>query len=143
MNNFGQGAFSPNNGFSNGNNYSTGNNFFSSLNVNNFPHYDVVKVNGRSGAEAFQMGPNSRYLLVDDKDPIIWFVQTDGAGYKNITPYAISPYQPAPPVDLNALETRISALEDKINAKSYTGTNKQSRKQLRTEQSMEDSTTSI
>lgn len=134
MNNFGQGL---GNNFStiDNRNFNTRNDFFSGLNVNNFPHYDIIKVSGRSGAEAFQMGPNSRYILVDDKEPLIWFVQTDGAGYKNISPYSISPYQAAPPIDLNVLESRLTALEEKVNAKSYNGTNKQRKQNNRAEQS--------
>ena len=131
MNNFGQGLNGnfPNNSGS-GPAFSNGG-LFNNININNFPRYDIVKVHGKSGAEAFQMGPNSKYLLVDEADPIIWFVQTDGAGYKSIEPFSIKPYQPTPPIDLNALEARIAILEDKINGKSYPGTNKQSKKQFR------------
>lgn len=89
------------------------------------PTYDIIKVNGRNGAEAFQMGPNSKILLLDETAPLIWFVQTDGAGYKTITPYTIAPYQPEPQVDINTLESRIAALEEKLNnGKSNTRTAK-------------------
>ena len=88
------------------------------------PHYDIIQVKGKNGAEALQMAPNSKVLLLDETDPLVWFVQTDGAGYKTITPYSITPYEPAPPIDLNALEARITSLEEKLNAKSNTGTNK-------------------
>ena len=47
----------------------------------------TTKVNGRAGAEAFNMPPNSDGILLDLSDPIIYFIQTDGAGYKTITPY--------------------------------------------------------
>lgn len=104
------------------------------MSVNNFPHYDIIKVKGQNGAEAFQMAPNSKVLLLDENDPLIWFVQTDGAGYKTATPYSITPFQPAPPVDLNSLEQRLSALEEKINAKSYNGANKQRKSNVRNEQ---------
>lgn len=50
------------------------------MNVNNFPRYEIIKVKGQNGAEAFQMAPNSQVLLLDENDPLIWFVQTDGAG---------------------------------------------------------------
>lgn len=100
-------------------------NYFGGMNANNFPRYSIIQVRGQNGAEALQMAPNSKVLLLDETDPLIWFVQTDGAGYKTVTPYTISPYQPAPPVDLNSIEQRLSALEEKINAKSYNGANKQ------------------
>ena len=75
------------------------------------PRYEIIRVNGENGARAFQMAPNSTALLLDDTAPFVWFVQTDGAGYKTETPFSISPYQPTPPVDVNALETRLAAIE--------------------------------
>ena len=112
-----------NNGFNRLNNNSY-NDYFSRMNM---PHYDIIQVRGKNGAEALQMGPNSRVLLLDENDPLVWFVETDGAGYKTITPYQITPYQPAPPIDLNTLEARITNLEERLNAKSNSTTNKQKR----------------
>ena len=68
------------------------------------------------------MGPNCSALLLDDTDPIVWLVQTDGAGYKTVSPFSIAPYQPAPPVDVNSLAERITRLEEKVN-ESNTVTN--------------------
>lgn len=48
---------------------------------NNLPHYEIIRVNGKPGVDAFQMGPNSSVILVDETAPIVWFVRTDGAGY--------------------------------------------------------------
>lgn len=110
-------------------------NNFGGINAYNLPRYNIIQVNGQKGAETLQMAPNSKVLLLDETDPLIWFVQTDGAGYKTVTPYSITPYQPAPPVDLNSIEQRLSALEEKINAKSYNGTNKQRKQNSRAEQS--------
>lgn len=53
----------------------------------------ITRVNGRNGAEAFRMAPNSSILLMDENDPIVWMKQTDGAGYATVTPYTVSPYQ--------------------------------------------------
>ena len=110
-------------------------NYFGGINANSFPRYTIIQVRGQNGAEALQMAPNSKVLLLDETDPLVWFVQTDGAGYKTVTPYSITPYQPEPPVDLNSIELRLSALEEKINAKSYNGANKQRKQSNRTEQS--------
>ena len=66
----------------------------------NLPHYEVIKVHGREGANAFQMGPNSSLLLLDENDPIVWLAKTDGAGYKTVTPFRITPYEETPPVDI-------------------------------------------
>lgn len=76
---------------------------------------EIIKVNGENGARAFQLAPNCSALLLDESNPIVWLVQTDGAGYKTVSPYTITPYQPAPPVDLNALELRLKRVEDMLN----------------------------
>lgn len=34
------------------------------------------------------------------------------------TPYTITPYQAAPPVDVNSLENRVKRLEEMLNGKS-------------------------
>ena len=79
----------------------------------------VTRVNGRNGAEAFRMAPNSSILLMDEHDPIVWLKQTDGAGYATVTPYTVTPYQAAPPVDVNGLEARVKRLEEVLsNGKS-------------------------
>lgn len=73
----------------------------------------TVKVNGRAGADTFSMPPNSDGILLDMNDPIIYFVQTDGAGYKTITPYDISPHKEVNPMDqYKSLEERITKLEE-------------------------------
>lgn len=88
------------------------------FNQNNFaPRYEVIQVNGEGGVDAFQMGPNSSVLLLDKTAPIVWLVQTDGAGYKVKTPYDISPHQAVPPADINSLEQRLSKLEEIVNAR--------------------------
>ena len=84
---------------------------------------EIVKVNGENGARAFQLAPNCSALLLDENNPIVWLVQTDGAGYKTISPYSITPYQPAPPVDLNSIEKRLARLEEQVNAKPDFSTN--------------------
>ena len=120
-------------------NYFPNMNMNMNMNVNNFPRYNIIKVSGKNGADAFQMAPNSQVLLLDENDPLIWFVQTDGAGYKTISPYTITPYQPSPQIDLNTIEQRLTALEEKINAKSYSGTNKQRKSNTRYEQQQQQS----
>lgn len=81
------------------------------------PRQDILTVNGENGAKALQMPPNSRMLLLDENEPIVWLAQTDGAGYKTVTPYTITPYKQQPAPDLNTLEARIKRLEEIINEK--------------------------
>ena len=45
----------------------------------------VVKVNGENGARAYQIGPNSSALLLDESGALVWLCTTDGAGYKTVT----------------------------------------------------------
>lgn len=79
--------------------------------------YEVVRVNGRGGAEAFQMAPNSDVLLLDTSAPIVWLKTTDGAGYATCTPYTITPYQPETVINNSDLLARIERLEGIINDK--------------------------
>lgn len=81
---------------------------------NNLPHYEIIRVNGKPGVDAFQMGPNSSVILVDETAPIVWFVRTDGAGYKEAKPFDISLHTEKPPVDVNDLFDRITRLEGSV-----------------------------
>ena len=81
---------------------------------NRFPTYEVIKVNGKPGVDAFQMGPNSSVLLLDETANIVWLAQTDGAGYKTATPFDIVPHQEAPQVDINAIDSRIQSIEAEL-----------------------------
>ena len=78
---------------------------------------EIVRVNGENGARAFQLPPNSNVLLLDESAPLVWLVQTDGAGYKTVAPYTITPYQAQPAPDYNSLAERIQRLEDMINGR--------------------------
>lgn len=79
------------------------------------PRQEIVKVNGRNGAEAFQIAPNSSVLLLDIENPIVYLKTSDGAGYSVVTPYAITPYVPEKPVDVKSLEQRIARIEEMLN----------------------------
>ena len=72
---------------------------------------DIIKVNGRNGAEMYQLSPNSSALLLDETAPIVWLVQTDGAGYKTLTGYDLKPHQDTQQQNLSALEERIANIE--------------------------------
>lgn len=97
----------------------------------NMPRFEVIKVNGKAGAENFRMAPNSSALLLDNTAPIVWYVQTDGAGYLTAAPFDITPHQTPKPVDMNDLSARVTKLEELIAnvQQSNTGTTKQSKKQ--------------
>lgn len=79
---------------------------------------EVIKVNGHNGAEMLSMAANSSALALDTSAPIVWFIQTDGAGYKTVTPYDIALHEEKPQASVQSLEDRIKRLEDIVNAKS-------------------------
>ena len=76
------------------------------------PRQEVIKVNGENGARAFPMGANSSALLLDESGVIVWLVTTDGAGYKSVSPFDITPHEAAPAPDFSTLEARITRLEE-------------------------------
>ena len=81
------------------------------------PAKHVTKVNGKAGADSYQLPPNSDDILLDMNEPVIYFVQSDGAGYKTVTSYDISPHKEVNPKDqFKALEDRILKLEEEVRS---------------------------
>ena len=81
------------------------------------PQMHIIRVQGENGVDAFQMGPNSDVLLLDETAPIIWFVQTDGAGYKSKTPYNITVHEKEPSImdqRFDAIDKRLKSLEEAL-----------------------------
>lgn len=99
------------------------------------PRQEIIRVNGENGARAYQMAPNSTALLLDESAPLVWLIQTDGAGYKTATPYTITPYQAQTEPDYRTLKEEIGKLDEKIRGleevlngqKSYAGNAKRSK----------------
>lgn len=79
------------------------------------PPTQVVKVNGENGARTYNLGANSSALLLDESGLMVWLITTDGAGYKTVSAYDITPHQAKPEPDFGSLESRIKRLEDMIN----------------------------
>lgn len=79
----------------------------------------IIKVNGRGGADAYQMPPNSQVLLLDETQPLLWLKQTDGAGYPSLTAYDIKPHEEIPLPDVKTLEQRIAKIEEVLNNEPY------------------------
>lgn len=101
--------------------------------INSLPRYNIIEVNGEAGVDMFQMGPNSSVLLADQTGPIIWKVQTDGAGAKTKQPFQVVPIQKNQPVDINNIEARLSKLEELYNNEQSTTGKSRKRKQQRTD----------
>ena len=75
----------------------------------------VVRVNGENGARAYGIGANSSALLLDESGTMVWLVTSDGAGYKSVSAYDITPHQNTPAPDYGTLESRIARLEEIVN----------------------------
>lgn len=86
---------------------------------------EVIRVNGRNGAEAFQMPPNSSIILLDESAPLIWLKMTDGAGYPTLTPYRIEPVKSELAPDVSSLEARIKRLEERLDVKPDTASDEE------------------
>lgn len=89
-------------------------------NYNNFStrNIQVIRVNGKNGAQAYRLPPNSSILLLDETAPIIWLKMTDGAGYPTLSPYDITPHidaEQATQLNTKDLENRIVKLEELVN----------------------------
>lgn len=87
------------------------------------PRQEVIKVNGENGARSYQMGANSSALLLDESGTMVWLATTDGAGYKTVAAFDITPHQVTPAPDFSSLEQRISELERKMNNASTNSAN--------------------
>lgn len=79
------------------------------------PAQQVVRVNGEPGARAYQIGANSSALLLDESGTMVWLVTSDGAGYRSVSAYDITPHQAAQAPDFGTLENRIARLEEIVN----------------------------
>jgi len=80
---------------------------------NGFNTQQIIKVHGENGARMYQLPPNSSALLLDETCPLIYLVQTDGAGYKTVNAYKIEPFVPEPEPDLEDIIQRLTRLEKK------------------------------
>lgn len=78
------------------------------------PPVQVTRVNGENGAKAYNMGANSSALLLDESGLLVWLVTTDGAGYKTVSAYDITPHQATPAPDIGSFENRLQTVEKKL-----------------------------
>ena len=92
-------------------------------NLHQMNQNQIIKVNGRGGADAYQMPPNSQVLLLDETQPLLWLKQTDGAGYPSLTAYDIKPHTEAEIPDIRNLEQRIAKIEEAIKYESNSSSN--------------------
>ncbi|MCQ2427721.1 MAG: hypothetical protein MJ137_04885, partial [Clostridia bacterium] len=74
-----------------------------------------IRVNGENGARSVRLPANSSLLALDENEPLVWMIMSDGVGYTTIKAYRISEYVPRTISDLDSLEARIKKLEERLN----------------------------
>ena len=88
----------------------------------------IDRVNGKEGAEAYFLMPNSEVLLLDTTNPIVWLKQTDSAGYGTVTGFNVIPLKDDADVsknDYSELEQRIANIEQILDGMTYEQSEKQ------------------
>lgn len=79
------------------------------------PRYDLCFVKGKKGAMDFEMGANSRALLPDADEPVVWYVCTDELGRKSTCiDYDMIPRKHEPEPTTQELKDTIAQLTAKI-----------------------------
>lgn len=76
---------------------------------------NVLRVSGINGVNALNIAPNASVLALDETAPILWFVQTDSAGYKTPTAYDITPHVDQIAKAEQNFEERLKRLEEYVN----------------------------
>ncbi len=90
------------------------------------PIYDLCFVKGKKGAMDFVMGPNSRVLLPDADEPVVWYVCTDELGRKSSCidyDMVVRKHEPEPTTQelkeiIAQLTTKITNLEVQLGVES-------------------------
>lgn len=81
--------------------------------------FKVPQVSGKAGANAFEMPASSEILLMDENDPIVWYVKTDDGGTKTITGLDISIHEDEDTKKMVSLEERVAKLEEEMRRKHH------------------------
>lgn len=96
------------------------NNGFNTFGANSFQSQQqkvsIPLVNGRSGAEAYNLPPDSLILLIDTTAARVWLKKTDSGGFASTEPFAITKEKDIEEQRNEALEQRLKNLEEAINA---------------------------
>lgn len=88
----------------------------------------IVRVSGIESAKAYRMQPNCNALILDENNPLLYYVTSDGAGYNTVNVFDIVPHVGNPQSTPEQFVTRAEFNELKemfINAKPDSSTNGQ------------------
>lgn len=71
----------------------------------------IITVHGVEGAKACRLGQNEAALLLDDTDPYVYLLTTDGVGYPTLERYRVTPE----PIE-DASQTEVAKLKEEIES---------------------------
>ena len=77
----------------------------------------IPRVNGREGANAYQVEPGGEALLLDLNDPLVWLVQADDAGVKTIDALDISKHVDPEQQTMETLEERVNKIVETLEVR--------------------------
>lgn len=83
------------------------------------------KVSGYNGALNIDLAPNSDRLVLDQNDPVVWFIFTDALGHKTVKGFDITEHKVVTQEDLlKSIDQRLTNLEEAFrNVKSNNAVN--------------------
>lgn len=83
------------------------------------------KVTGYNGALNIDLAPNSDRLVLDQNDPVVWFIFTDALGHKTVKGFDITEHKVVTQEDLlKSIDQRLTNLEEAFrNVKSNNAVN--------------------
>ena len=110
-----------------GNNYSSG---YSQMSRNNYspmqqnpqmqsqrqPINNVLEVMGPESAQAYQVGPNSRVILMDTNRPVFYFKQSDDSGYSQTKAYS---FKEIPLMQEEIIQTQAQDVSDFVTKTEF------------------------
>lgn len=94
------------------------------------PFVKIVTINGEDAAKSLKLAPGSTLLAADENESIIWFIKSNDVGPNTVAKIPFDPSifnggSSAPNVDLSAIESRLSTIEERMNKyESYDGNDK-------------------
>lgn len=110
-----------------GNNYSSG---YSQMSRNNYspmqqnpqmqnqrqPINNILEVMGPESAQAYQVGPNSRVILMDTNRPVFYFKQSDDSGYSQTKAYS---FKEIPLMQEEIIQTQAQDVSDFVTKTEF------------------------
>lgn len=92
------------------------------------PKRSIEYVKGQTGAENFQLAPNSSAIVLDQDQNVFWVIATDQNGTKTLVKgYNIgAEYTPPKPVTLEDLMAQMQSMNERLNKMEEGTTNGQS-----------------